>query len=179
MPDTIRSLAELNTQFADNVDAAISPQDIRDLMVSLMVHGEIGSLTKGAVVLSTGFQPLDFNQAGAVGRGLTVDTANRWIADIPVDMKVEVTLEVSFQGSNNTTFEFAVFRNPNTSPEQIQRLSDSERIFSAAMIGTIKMSASLQLNAGDKLQAGVRPVVGTPSFTLLRGLLRVRRIGVE
>lgn len=179
MPDTIRTLAELNSQFADNTEGICSPQDIRDLMVSLMVHGEIGSLAKSAITLAAGFQPLDFNQSGAVGRGLTIDTTNKWIADIPVDMKAEITLEVSFQGANNTTFEFAVFRNPDTTPEQILRLTDNERIFSAAMVGTVKISSSLQLNAGDKLQAGVRPAAGTPTFTLLRGLLRVRRIGVE
>lgn len=179
MADTIRSLAELNQLFANNTEGAITEQELRDLMVSLMVHGEIGSLAKSAITLSSGFQPLDFNAAGAVGRGLTIDTTNKWIADVPVDMKAEITLEVSFQGSNNNTFEFAVFRNPDTAPEQIQRLTDNERIFSAAMVGAVKISAALQLSAGDKLQAGVRPVSGTPSFTLLRGLLRVRRIGVE
>ena len=177
MPDTIRSLAELNQEFADNTSGVISPQDIRDLMVSMMVYGEIGSLSKAAVTLPTGFTPLDFNQAGAVGRGLTVDTVNKWIADVPVPMKAEITLEVSFQGSNNTTFDFAVFQNPDTTPVQIQRLTDSERIFSATMIGFCKIGASLQLNAGDKLQAGVR--ANGASFTLLRGRLFVRRIGVE
>jgi hypothetical protein len=179
MADTIRTLAQLNTQFADNTVGICSPQDIRDLMVSLMVHGEIGSLAKSAITLAAGFQPLDFNQAGAVGRGLTIDTANKWIDGISVNMKAEITLEVSFQGANNTTFEFAVFRNPDGTPEQITRLTDNERIFSAAMVGGIKISSALQLNAGDKLQAGVRPVAGTPSFTLLRGLLRVRRIAIE
>jgi hypothetical protein len=179
MADAIRTLAELNTQFADNIEGICSPQDIRDLMVSMMVHGEIGSLARSAITLAAGFQPLDFHAAGAVGRGLTIDETNKWIADVPVDMKAEVTLEVSFQGSNNTTFEFAVFKNPDTAPEQILRLTDNERIFSAAMVGTVKISSSLQLSAGDKLQAGVRPAAGTPSFTLLRGLLRVRRIAIE
>lgn len=179
MPDTIRTLAELNAAFPDNTVGATSNQDIRDLIVSMMVHGEIGSGPKSAIVLAAGFQPLDFTLAGVVSRGLTIDTVNRWIADVPCDMKAEITLELSFQGSNNTTFDFAVFRNPDTVPEQIQRLTDNERIFSAAMVGAVKISASIQLNAGDKLQAGVRPAAGTPSFTLLRGMLRVRRIPVE
>lgn len=177
MPDTIRTLAELNSQFADNTTASIAPQDIRDLMVSLMVHGEIGSGAKSAITLGTGFQPLDFTVAGTVGRGLTVDIDNKWIADVPVDLKAEVTLEVQFTGANNQTYDFAVFKNPDGTPEQVTRLDLSERIVSASQRGACNVSAAIQLAAGDKLQAGVR--CNGQTFTLLRGLLRVRRIGVE
>lgn len=177
MSDTIRTLAALNTQFADNTSAVIAPQDIRDLMVSMMVYGEIGSAAKAAITLGTGFQAMDFNLAGNVGRGLTVDTTNKWLSGVPVDMKAKVRLEVSFQGTNNTTFDFAVFRNPDTAPEQLLRVSDSDRIVSATMMGGITIEAAIQLNAGDKLQAGVRG--NGASFTLLRGRLYVERIAVE
>lgn len=177
MPDTIRTLSELNTQFADNTQAEIAPQDIRDLMVSLMVYGEIGSGAKAAITLGTGYQALDFTLAGVVGRGLTIDTTNKWISAVPVDLKAKVRLEVSFQGANNTTFDFAVFRNPDGTPEQLLRVTDSDRIVSAQMMGGICVEAAIQLNAGDKLQAGVR--ANGASFTLLRGRLYVERIGVE
>lgn len=177
MPDTIRTLSELNTQFADNTNAEISPQDIRDLMVSLMVHGEIGSGAKAAITLGTGFQAMDFTVAGTVSRGLTVDTTNKWIADIPVSLKADVQLEVLFKGANNTTFDFAVFKNPDSSPNQIARLDSSLRIFNSAMVGCVVVSAAIQLAAGDKLQAGVR--ANGASFELLRGALKVKRIGVE
>ena len=177
MPDTIRTLAELNQQFADNTAGVIAPQDIRDLFASLMVHGEIGSGAKSAVTLATGYQPLDFNVPGVVGRGLNVDIANKWINGVPVSMKAEVTLEVLFQGANNTTFDFAVFRNPAGAAEQLQRLSGSIRIFNASMVGHLVMSSSIQLEPGDTLRAGVRG--GAVSFTLLRGALRVRRIAIE
>lgn len=176
MPDTIRTLAELNAQFADNTSGVISPQDIRDLMVSLMVHGEIGSLAKAGITLGTGYQALDFDASGAIERGVTVDTANKWIV-VPVAGKYELTLEVSFNGSNNTTYDFTVFKNPDGTPENIARIEDSERLVNAAMIGGVKVSCSLALAAGDKLQAGVRS--NGSAFTLRRGLLRVRRIGVE
>ena len=177
MADTIRTLAELNTQFADNTSAAITPQDIRDLMVSMMVYGEIGSGAKAAITLGTGFQALDFTLAGTVGRGLTIDTTNKWISGVPVSMKAKVRLEVSFQGTNNTTFDFAVFRNPDGTPEQLLRVSDSDRIVSATMMGGVTIEAAIQLNAGDKLQAGVR--ANGASFTLLRGRLYVERIALE
>lgn len=178
MADTIRTLADLSQNvFPDNVDGLISPQSIRDLVVSMMVHGEIGSLAKSQIVLGTGFQALDFNQAGAVSRGLTLDTANKWIGNIPVAMSAEVTLEVTFQGSNNTTFDFGVFRDSGAGFAAVSRLQDSERLFNAAMVGGVRISSALDLQAGDKLQAGVR--ANGANFTLLRGVLRVRRIGVE
>jgi hypothetical protein len=42
MADTARTLAELQVLLADNTIGAISPQDIRDMLVSLVsIHGEI------------------------------------------------------------------------------------------------------------------------------------------
>lgn len=177
MPDTIRSLSELNALLADNDSGGITPQDLRDMMISQMVYAEIGSGQKGAITLAAGQNVLDLNVAGAINRGLTVDTANKWIADVPVDMKAEVTFEILFQGLNNTTFNFNIIRNPGASPVQIARLDSSCRIFNAAMIGSVCVSAYVQLTEGDKLQARVQ--AGAVSFTLLRGGMRVRRIGVE
>ena len=42
MPDTIRTLAELNALFADNTTGAVSEQDFRDAIISGLVHTEIG-----------------------------------------------------------------------------------------------------------------------------------------
>lgn len=176
MPDTIRTLAELNQQFADLGEVPVNTQDIRDLMVSLMVHGELGSLAKAAITLGTGFQALDFNQSGAIERGITVDTTNKWVT-IPVSGKYELTFEVSFNGANNQTYDFGVFKDSGAGFAAIVRMDDSERIVNAAMIGGVKASCSMQLEANDKLQAGVR--CNGQTFTLRRGLLRVRRIGVE
>lgn len=177
MPDTIKTLAQLNADFADNTAGAVSPQYIRDLMLSLMVYGEIGSGAKSQITLGSIFQAMDFDVAGTVSRGLTIDTTNKWISEIPVDMKAWVSLEVQFNGANGQTYDFAVFKNPDGTPEQIARLDLSERIVSVNQRGACNVSAAIQLAAGDKLQAGVR--CNGQSFTLLRGLLRVQRIAIE
>jgi hypothetical protein len=175
MADTIRTLAQLNQQFADNTEGVISPQDIRDLFVSLMVHGEIGSGVKAAITLAAGYQSLDLTVAGAVSRGITVDTLNKQLSGIPVNLGAEITLEVLFNGAANTTYDFAVIRNGAVVP----RLSGSCRIINAAQIGLIVMSSAIDLAADDVIQAAVRPATGTPTFTLLRAALRVRRIAIE
>ena len=178
MPDTIRTLVELNQMFADNTFGICSPQDVRDLILSMMVHGEIGSGAKSAITLGTGFQALDFTVAGTIARGLTVDTTNKWIADIPVTLKADVQLEVLFKGTNGVSYEFGVFKDSGSGFQQVARLdSPPIRILNAQMVGTLIISAGIQLAAGDKLQAGVR--ANGESFELLRGNLKVRRIGVE
>lgn len=174
MPDTIRSLSELNALFADNNSGTITPQDIRDLMVSQMVHGEIGSGSKAAITLPNTYQKLDLTVAGLVGRGLNIDTTNKQIDGIPVPMKAQVEVEVSFNGANNTTFDFAVFINGVLNA----RLTDSDRIVSTTMIGGVMFSAAIQLAADDVIDLRAKGSAAA-SFTLLRALLRVRRIGVE
>lgn len=179
MPDTIRSLAELDALFADNSVAAITPQDVRDLMVSQMVHGEIGSGAKASITLGTGYQPVVLDVPGAVGRGLTVDTANRRLADVPVPMKAMVYAEVYFRGQQNRDYTIAVWKNTHDLPnaQRVDRLTRPARILSAAQIGVVVMSTSMQLQAGDSLQLGVQSDGST--FELLFGVLRVQRIGVE
>lgn len=175
MPDTIRSLSDLNNLFADNTQGVISPQDIRDLMVSLMVHGEIGSGAKTAITINGTFAVLDFTLAGVVGRGITADTVNKRLSGVPVVLKPQIDFELDFNGATNTTYEAAVFVNG----VQNLRLTAQDRIVSAAQIGHIRMSSSIQVQAGDFIDARIRSLSGTPTFTLLRGVLRLRRIGVE
>lgn len=177
MPDTIRSLVELDALFGDNSVGAITPQDIRDLMVSMMVHGEIGSGPKAAITLGTGFQALDLTVSGAVGRGLTIDTINKWITDLPCDLKAIVHCEIAFRGAQNQNYEFAVFRNPTTTPEQQARLDRVFRPLAAADIQQHSWSTSLQLFAGDTVQMGVR--ANGQTFELLFAVLRIQRIGIE
>jgi hypothetical protein len=175
MPDTIRTLADLNLRFADNTAGVIAPQDLRDLVVSTMPYAEIGSGAKTAVTLGTGFQPLAFDAAGAWTFGFTVDATNRWVAGTPCDMRAEVTLEVQFTGAVGQSYQFAVFRNPDGTPVQLAGLSLTEVVVAATQRGAVNVSAAVALAAGDKLQAGVR--CDGQAFTLLRGGLRVKRIG--
>lgn len=177
MPDTIRTLAQLNAQFADNISGICSPQDVRDLMVSLMVHGEIGSGAKAAINLGTSYTLLDFTLAGIVSRGLNIDTVGKRINGIPVVMKAEVSFEMTFLGAVNTTFDFGVHVNGTLAA----RIVNSCRILAGAtQIGLCTASSQIQLAAGDTIDLrGKSSAAAANNFTLTRGLLRVRRIGIE
>lgn len=175
MADTIRSLSELNTMLGDNLNGAITPQHIRDLMVSQMCYGEIGSGSKAGFNIGTGFQVVDCTVAGVVGRGLTADTTNKRISGTPVDMKAEVLVEVAFTGTNGRSYEFAVFRNGT---EQLTRITDSVA-FLTGITARIAIGASIQLQANDFLDLRVRASAAASNFTLARARLFVKRIGVE
>lgn len=176
MADTIRTLAALNALFADNTSGVISPQDIRDLVVSMLPHAEIGSGAKASITLGTGYQAMDFTVAGVSAYGLTVSTADKRIEAIPCDGKYRINLEVAFRGAQNQTYDFTVFRNPDGAPEQLTRLNIQARPTAAADIRSLVVSAYVSLSAGDKLQAAVR--CNGQAFELLRGGMRVDRVGV-
>ena len=53
MPDTKRSLADLQTLLADNVGGAISPQDIRDFLISVYFF-TFGSINSGVATITSG-----------------------------------------------------------------------------------------------------------------------------
>ena len=176
MADTIRTLAELNSLLSDNTSAAISAQDIRDLMVSQMCHAEIGSLSQPQETLGSGWQAVKLNQAGAFERGFAADAVGMKIIGTPVAMKVVVECEIVFCGAAAVAYEFAVFRNPAGSPEKIGRLDRTLTGNGTAQVAH-GWAAGLQLSAGDELQFAVQ--ANGQMFKLDQGRLTVRRIGVE
>jgi hypothetical protein len=176
MADTIRSLSELNSLLSDNTIGALGVQDIRDLMVSQMVHGEIGSGAKAPVTLGASWDALDFDVAGVFGRGLNVDTANKLIDQVPVRMKAVLSLEVLFSGDAGESYDFSVWKDPAGKPSNITRMQRTLRASSAGETHA-SWSVGVQLEAGDVLQPAVRSA--SNEFELLFGLFRVQRIGVE
>ena len=178
MADTIRSLSELNSLLGDNTIGGVSEQDIRDLMVSQMVHGEIGSGSKTSVLLGASWQGLDFDVAGVFERGLNADTTNKWIHQIPVDMKAVLSMEVFFKGDVGQDYDFTVFKDPTGTPSNVSRMQRTGfRVLNADQTIHASWSVGVQLNQNDVLQPAVRS--NSNNFELLFGLFRVQRIGVE
>lgn len=178
MADVIRSLSELNILFADNVNNDISPQDMRDLIVSQMVHGEVGTNGQTSITLGTGYQALDFDTAGTFERGVSIDVAAGRIHSVPVDCKALVSVEVMFRGIVGQDYDFTVFKDPLGTPASLPALTRTGfRVLNAAQTIHVSWSAGVGFLAGEDIQAAVRS--NTNDFELLFGLLRFQRIGVE
>ena len=177
MADTIRSLSELNSLLRDNTTGGLTEQDIRDMMVSQMVHGEIGSGAKPSIALGPSWQALDLDVAGVFERGLNTDPANKQINQIPVRMKAILSLEVQFSGDAGEAYDFTIFKNPDTAPANIQRMERTISVPAAGGSVHTSWSVGVQLEAGDVLQPAVRSA--NNNLELHFGLFRVQRIGVE
>ena len=114
MADTAKSLSDLQALFADNDSGNISPQDLRDFLVSsLGAYAEIrtddGSTAKGSI----GTTPLvldTWSNDGENGEsaGLTADKANDKIT-LDIEGKYEIHFQCSMIGTNGQQFDFEIY----------------------------------------------------------------------
>jgi hypothetical protein len=107
MADTIRTLTALLALLADNVTGDISPQDIRDVLVT--VHGVYGGIyIQDGSTPQTGIDTTPTKMTGwaanTASAGTTPDQANNQIT-VGTDGVYLIWASVGFSGSNNTTFE--------------------------------------------------------------------------
>jgi hypothetical protein len=177
MADIIRTIQDLNILLRDNVANEISPQDIRDLMVSQMVHGQIGSTGAASIDLTAGWNTIVLDSATLAKRGVTLDVVNYRIADIPVDMKVMLFYEVHFKGTADQEYQFTVWKNGGTSPAQVAAMNRKTYIFNVDQIACVSAFTAISLNQDDTIELAVNG--GTAGFEVDFASLRLQRIGVE
>ena len=178
MADTIRTLAELNQLFGDNTTGSVSPQDMRDLIISQNVHAEIRSTRKAQITLSSGWNFVELDTAGSFSRGMTIDTTNLWITDVAVRLKALLHYEVHYIGAIGAQYDFAAFRDVDGTPQilsETQRNDFSTTVANQAL--QVVTSVGVQLQQDDTVALGVRS--GTNTFELINATLRLQRIGVE
>lgn len=136
MVETIRTVPELIALFADNVTGDISPQDSRDFIVSALgVYGGIAlinGVTAQAGLDTTPVQLTGFT-ADTVASGVIPDQANDQI-EVDIDGVYLGLFQISFSGSNNTTFTFEFYIDGVASNfAQDRRLNASGDIGGASM----------------------------------------------
>jgi hypothetical protein len=109
---TIRTNAALQTLFADNITGAISPQDLRDFLDSIMgVYGAIfvsAGVTGQTIVSGVPEQVSEFTHDGAAS-GVTPAYGSNQIT-IDNTGIYAVNFNMSFQGITNCTFEFSMYK---------------------------------------------------------------------
>ncbi len=170
MPDTIRTIGELNALLSDNVSGDISAQDLRDVLVSMNVHTEIG---RGSLSTSLGmaYVKVPMTIVGAFERGFVADVASDAITATPVNMKALVSVEVQIddiQVNRNATF--SVFIN---GAEETR----STRSFNAA--GHYSWGLGVQLAQNDTIDLRAHANGASTSIDIDMALLRAQRIGIE
>lgn len=170
MVDTIRTIGELNALLADNTTGNISAQDLRDVLVSMNVHAEIGAANLSEVV-GTVFAKVPLNVAGAFERGFVADTVGNRISSTPVALKALVDVEMQITALQaGRTIDLAVF----VAGSEVMR---SRRPFDA--VGHYTWGLGVQLVQGDDVDLRVRADQAATSVDVAFALLRARRVGIE
>lgn len=110
MVDTVREKIDLLALLADNVIEDISPQDVRDMLVSLFgVYA--GIYVADGSTAQTGITTTPELMTGFAADGISSDAVPDHTADsitITTAGDYEVYFQCSFSGDNSTVFEFHI-----------------------------------------------------------------------
>lgn len=174
MADTIRTLADLLVLLADNTSGNISPQDVRDALVSRFgVYGQVYT-SGGSTGVSVGTSPVTVEwDSDGLDDGLTADSANdRLSVGSGSDGVFLVLAQFSFTGTASTTFTLKLSVN-GTQDDALAckvKLDASGSPISASFAGLVS------LVSGDAVTVEVVADGASKTFTLAEGQLSLRRI---
>ena len=154
MADTVRTSAEVLALLANNTTQAISPQDLRDTVVSLFgnhagLYVHSGTTAQTGVSTSTLLTCFSVDGADGVESGcLTLDRANDKIT-ASVDGVYAVFFQCGFSGSVATEYHFHAQKNGST---HMNELGTHRKIGTGGDVGSCSMLALVTLSANDFLQ---------------------------
>ncbi len=168
MADTQRTVAQLQTLLPNNITGAISPQDLRDLLVSLQNdHGEI-SVTSAA---ETTIDTVDVWVESSGTWELTAAISNRF--SMPVNarlrydgaetrlMHIACSISVISAG-NGKIYEFAIGLGGTPNIPSITR----RKIAAGADVGATAVHAFIAMAPGEYLSLMVRNVTDNTNVTV-------------
>ena len=173
MADTSRTLSALQTLLADNTAGAISPQDLRDMLLSLssgygMIYVQGGSTAQGS--LSGTPAKLTAFAGNGVSSDTTPDHTDDSIA-IGTAGKYLCSFHCSFTGTGSSTFQFRI------AIDGVESVIGFERAFPAAPnYGSASCAGVLSLAAAEKVTVYVSSDDGGTSVTVSDAQLTVSRI---
>jgi hypothetical protein len=173
MVDTVRTKAALLALLADNTTGDITPQVLRDVLVTVMgcyggVHIESGSTAQ--VLVSTVAEKMTEWAHNGISSEVTPDYINNEITiDEAGDYQVDFT--TSFTGINNAVFDFILYVDGVTTGHGCSTTSPA-----AAVIQGASFSNQLTIAAGEALSIWVTSSL-SGSMTVKFSDLNLKRIG--
>lgn len=172
MADTARTLAALQALFADNTTGDVSPQYLRDFLVSALGgYGFISVLdgsTADAGISATPKLVTGFTTNG-VAKDTTPDFANNQIT-VGVAGDYVIKFQMSFSGTASRTFLFRARVNGAVSV-----LGCSRKLGTGGDVGSCSFEGSLILAADDVVTVYVESTDGGSSITSVDAQLQLNR----
>lgn len=176
MPDTQRDLTSLQALLADNTSGAISPQDLRDFLVSALGgYGSI-SVVNGVTAQTTiGTSDVKVNQfttnGASDGSNVVPDHTNDQLTvGVAGDYLIEAT--ISAEGTAGVRFDFRVYVNGAAVAIQASAKFDA----AGAMLN-VKLSGIVAISAAQTVDVRVQVDSGSNRTLLVKGAnLLVKRM---
>ena len=173
MSDTVRSKADILTLFADNTSGNISPQDLRDFVVSL--HSNYGCMYANGVTdtftVTATPQMIDTFDTEGSSAGVSMSTANGTIT-LPVDGVYRISFTASVYSTNNKTFVLELYKNDIATNRTVRRLSSS-----ATDIEVLSANCVNDFTASDVIDIRVYSTDGGTSLTVTDIFFNAQMIG--
>lgn len=170
MVDTIRTKADILTLLADNATEDISPQNLRDWLVSFRVYGEIGVFNNTIWMnsLSAGFNVVTLNQSGPAA-GVVVDTVNSLLG-VDVDGQYRLDYALSYEGTAGKRYDIAILKNDAL----VARTQRRDTITANQEVRNMSGGGTLDLISTDEIKLGVQSL--NNDFLLRFGSIRIQRV---
>lgn len=178
MADVARSKADLLALFADNITGAISEQDLRDFVVSLL--GEYGSLKTISGVTNQAQTATPVKMTGWTADGLSVGVTVAHANDemtIVTDGVYRVEWDACFIGTNSKTYLLALYVDTGGGYADAGLPRIERKLGTGGDVGSAHMHGEVSLGAGDKIAIYSHSSDGGTAFTLKEGSFTAKRIG--
>jgi hypothetical protein len=173
MADTQKTLAALITLFADNTSGDISPQDLRDFLVS--VFGGYGSIyVNGGSTAQTGISGTPAKMTGFAVNGISSGTTPDHTSDnitIITAGDYLINASVSFVGSSSDVFQVEIYNNTTGTGYAFNRF-----ISAGGDTGSASCNALITCAASDEISLYISSSTGGTSFTPQEASLIVTRV---
>ena len=177
MADIPKSRADLLTLFADNATGAISEQDLRDFVVSVLgEYGDMHTVT-GVASLVTSATPTKLTSwtADGLSQGVTVDHTNDEITIITAGVYC-VSVDACFSGTNSKTFMLAIYVNTGSGYVDAGAPRVKRKLGTGGDVGSSTVHDNVNLAADDKIAIFVWSTDGGTAFVLEEGTLSLKRV---
>lgn len=173
MADTQRTLSALLAILADNTGGNISPQDLRDAVVTVFAnYADIRTTSATNYTASTSWTKLPFAADGLSAGCVTANAASDRVS-VSVTGVYRATLNIAVAPA--TTYnEFRLEVNAGGSAAGT---AGSARAYAASTRTTLTLETLLSLTAGDYVEAFVLANAFSVSNSLEMGSLRLERVG--
>jgi len=175
MADTSRTLAALQALLPDNTSGDVSPQDLRDFLLSVLsgygtIYVQGASTAQGSITTTPGAKMTGFGGNGESSSDISADHTDDSLT-VSVAGKYMVNCQLSFSGTASKTFHFKAHVDGAAS-----LLGCSRKLGTGGDVGSCSFSGILDLAAAEVVTVYVYSSDGGTSMTLVDGQLTLTRV---